>query len=238
MSRLTKAIVVSILVLTLMPLSLASAQEYYARWDSVTNVDCTLTNITMIIARNRNFPASGGEAYWAWYINGSLDESGVDTYGGGSFTQTVSAGRTHVTPPVAFPYTAQIVIDTVIGGETVYRSQTTFTCPALGAGTAVVSNTAVTTTGGTGPDMVALPDGSVVGTFTTTTELYYAPNTDAATDTVMEIGKSLWVTGMDASGQFYQVVLSGKFLWVPVGTIGPTYDDVWNGAPLPTTMVN
>jgi hypothetical protein len=41
------------------------------------------------------------------------------------------------------------------------------------------------------------------------------------------------VVKLDESGLFYEVVLSGQFLYVPVGTIGPTYDDVWHGTPLP-----
>jgi hypothetical protein len=88
-----------------------------------------------------------------------------------------------------------------------------------------------------GPDMVAMPEGAVVGAFTADTPLYYAPKPDATTSYTMTAGKTLWVTGMDASGRFYQVVLAGQFLWVPVDTIGPNDDAVWNGEPLPTTIV-
>ncbi|MBN2304151.1 MAG: hypothetical protein JXQ72_06735 [Anaerolineae bacterium] len=89
-----------------------------------------------------------------------------------------------------------------------------------------------------GPDMVAIPDYAVVGAFTQSTVFYYAPRMDAASDVAIEAGTTLWVFGLDESGQFYQVLLSGKFFWVPVGTIGPNYDDVWNGAPLPANVVN
>ena len=49
--------------------------------------------------------------------------------------------------------------------------------------------------------------------------------------------QSLWVVGINAEGTFYKVLLSGQPYWVPVGNIGPTYDDMWNGTPLPTTVV-
>ncbi len=89
-----------------------------------------------------------------------------------------------------------------------------------------------------GPDMVAIPSTAVVGTFTAASPLYFAPNMGSTTDASMDAGQSLWVYGLDVSGQFYQVLLSGQTYWVPVGIIGPNYDDVWNGTPLPTTTVD
>ncbi len=88
-----------------------------------------------------------------------------------------------------------------------------------------------------GPDMVAIPDYAVVGQFTQTTVALFAPRADAVSNTVIEQGNTLWVLGMDKSGQFYKVVLSGKYLWVPVSTIEPNFDAVWQGKPLPTTVV-
>jgi hypothetical protein len=89
-----------------------------------------------------------------------------------------------------------------------------------------------------GPDMVMIPAQAVVGTFTTNTPLYFAPEAGAETSSVMDAGQSLWVYGLDASGAFYEVLLSGGLYWVPVGTIGPTSSAPWNGAPLPTTVVD
>jgi hypothetical protein len=91
---------------------------------------------------------------------------------------------------------------------------------------------------GPGPDMIYLPEWAVVGTFTQTTLLYYYPAPGAESDSTMYIGQSLWVLGLDHSGMFYQVVLSGKYLWVPVDTIGPTYGDPWYGRPLPTEVID
>ena len=89
-----------------------------------------------------------------------------------------------------------------------------------------------------GPDDVAMPAGSVVGAFVATTPLYRAPQADATTTYVMDAGKTLWVLGVDASGMYYKVILAGGYYWVPVSTMGPNYDAVWNGTPLPVTVVN
>jgi hypothetical protein len=88
-----------------------------------------------------------------------------------------------------------------------------------------------------GRDLIPLPEGSVVGSFTQTTAAYFEPRTDAASDVVFEVGKTAWVLGVDASGQFYKIAWSGDYLWVPVNTMGPNYDDVWNGTPLPSNVV-
>ncbi len=90
---------------------------------------------------------------------------------------------------------------------------------------------------GPGPDMVPIPPGSAMGTFLVDTPLYWAPEADAVTEYVMKAGQSLWVTGTDASGQFSQVILSGYFLWVPVSSVGPTYDETWGGYPLPAQLI-
>ncbi len=122
-------------------------------------------------------------------------------------------------------------------------TQTNGTTPPLDSfrrdsiGAIVTGSLGATGTGLAGPDMVSMPARAVVGTFTQDTPLYYAPAAGATSTYAMSAGQSLWVLGLDASGQFYQVLLSGQLSWVPVGTIGPNYDEVWNGTPLPTTTV-
>ncbi len=90
---------------------------------------------------------------------------------------------------------------------------------------------------GAGPDMVPIPPGSVVGEVKVDTPLYFAPRADALTGATLSAGKTIWVLGKDASGQYYQVLLSGNYLWVPANTLGPNDDEVWHGMPLPTTVV-
>jgi hypothetical protein len=91
--------------------------------------------------------------------------------------------------------------------------------------------------GAPGPDMVPLPATAVVGAFVATTPIYFAPRADAVTTVIMEAGKTVWVFGLDASGQYYKAVISGKYFWVPKATMGPNYDKVWLGRPLPTVVV-
>ncbi|MBN2303344.1 MAG: thrombospondin type 3 repeat-containing protein [Anaerolineae bacterium] len=89
-----------------------------------------------------------------------------------------------------------------------------------------------------GPDMVPIPDWAVVGTFTADTVLHFAPMPGALSDFSMTVGQTLWVFGMDDSGTYYQVLLSGLMYWVPVNQMYVTYDWVWNGEALPTTIVH
>lgn len=91
--------------------------------------------------------------------------------------------------------------------------------------------------GGPGPDMVTLPETAAVGTFVASTPAFWAPDPGAGTGVVFEAGKTIWVLGTDDSGHYYKVVLSGIYLWVPVESLGPNYDEVWNGAPLPTEIM-
>jgi hypothetical protein len=83
----------------------------------------------------------------------------------------------------------------------------------------------------------ALTADAAVGSVTQTTAAYFDPSAGAATTTVLPVGSTWWVLGKDASGAFYKVLISCQPVWVPVGDMGPNYDAVWNGHPLPTTVV-
>lgn len=84
---------------------------------------------------------------------------------------------------------------------------------------------------------MAMPANSVVGTFVADARLHWSPGAAIEPALTLEAGKSVWVLGLDASGMYYKIILACDYLWVPVGTIGPNYDAVWNGTPLPTTVV-
>ncbi|MCZ7539395.1 MAG: hypothetical protein M5U29_05680 [Anaerolineae bacterium] len=88
-----------------------------------------------------------------------------------------------------------------------------------------------------GPDMVPIPETAVVGSVLADTPAYYAPQADAQTGITIAAGKTLWVYGVDASGTFYKVMLSGQFFWLPTSVMGPNYDEVWQGSPLPPDVV-
>jgi len=93
---------------------------------------------------------------------------------------------------------------------------------------------------GAGPDMVAIPATAVGGAFVSNADVYYGPGMDMLSDPLvtLEAGTTVWVLGPDATGDFYKILFAGKFLWVKAETLGPNYDEVWNGAPLPSNAVN
>jgi hypothetical protein len=97
--------------------------------------------------------------------------------------------------------------------------------------------------GGSGPGaavpgcdvLINIPSTAVVGAFVADTPIYWTPG--QATPYVLQAGKTAWVFGRDASGTYYKILWVCSFGWVPVSTMGPNYDQVWNGRPLPTDVV-
>jgi hypothetical protein len=86
--------------------------------------------------------------------------------------------------------------------------------------------------------LIPIPSQAVVGHFNTNASAYYAPGKLITDPTVViEVGKTYWVVGQDASGQFRKVLLGCQWVWVEFNTVGPNFDAVWNGTPLPTDVV-
>jgi hypothetical protein len=85
---------------------------------------------------------------------------------------------------------------------------------------------------------IPLTSTSVVGAFVADAPTSWTPG--QLTDPLVTIpaGKTAWVLGQDASGQYYKIVWVCDLLWVKKSTMGPNYDAVWNGRPLPTGVVN
>lgn len=79
---------------------------------------------------------------------------------------------------------------------------------------------------------------AVVGSFVTDAQIYSEPGVLVAPTVTIPAGKAYWVTGVDASGDYYRIYLQCSAVWVPVSSVGPNYDNVWNGHPLPTNVVN
>ncbi len=84
---------------------------------------------------------------------------------------------------------------------------------------------------------IPLPAGSVQGTFVADAATSWSPGNLTNPIVTIPAGQSAWVLGLDATGAYYKIVWVCDYLWVPVGSIGPNYDEVWNGAPLPTGVV-
>ncbi|NDJ75932.1 MAG: hypothetical protein GYB65_06710 [Chloroflexi bacterium] len=93
-------------------------------------------------------------------------------------------------------------------------------------------------TGVPGCDQLVLPPNAAGGQMLATTTAYWAPGeiTDPPVD--LALGTTAIVLGLDDTGEYYQIAFACDYLWVPVDTIGPNPDAVWNGAALPTDVVN
>jgi len=78
---------------------------------------------------------------------------------------------------------------------------------------------------------------AVVGSFVDDAILHFAPWEGATSQYVMAAGKTAWVLGVDETGAFYQVIWGCEHHWVLVETMGPNYDEVWQGHALPTEIV-
>jgi hypothetical protein len=82
-----------------------------------------------------------------------------------------------------------------------------------------------------------IPSTAVVGQFNDNTSTYWLPGHLTSPVVVIEVGNTAWVLGVDASGAYYKIIWACQYLWVPVGNMGPNFDDVWQGTPLPTGVV-
>ncbi len=79
---------------------------------------------------------------------------------------------------------------------------------------------------------------AAVGRFTADAPTYWAPGQPTEPPITIPAGKTAWVLGMDAGGDYYQIVWACDTLWVPASAIGPnTGDPIWDGVPLPTDVV-
>lgn len=85
--------------------------------------------------------------------------------------------------------------------------------------------------------LVALPSTAVVGAFVSEALLYAEPGVATYPELFLPAGKTAWVLGKNEAGEYYKILWVCQFLWVRVETMGPNYDKVWNGRPLPTDIV-
>ncbi|HEX3053557.1 MAG TPA: hypothetical protein VHP83_23055 [Aggregatilineaceae bacterium] len=97
----------------------------------------------------------------------------------------------------------------------------------------------IAATCGAGPDQVVLPSSAVGGTLVQSAELYWGPDPGQLVKPLvtLAVGKHVLVVGPDATDAFYKIIFAGKSLWVRAETLGPNFDSVWGGRPLPTNAV-
>lgn len=242
--RWLSLIVAVLLTATLYVPTVTYAQPYYYRWGpAAPGITCSsgVGTVTVDFSSQPieyDLPAVSEFSYIYDYNGLAIPDgpysTGVSGIGSTSFAALTSGAMT-----ATYPAYFAVTLITYVNGAQVYSSTLRGDCTMDGPGTPSISNQVITSSGDVpGPDIVNLPSGAVVGQFVSTTPAYFAPVSGATTTTILEVGKTAWVVGVDASGSFYKAVLSGRFFWVPVETMGPNYDDVWNGTPLPTTVVN
>ncbi len=126
---------------------------------------------------------------------------------------------------------------------TTYNSNGSYAVPAVVGDACAAANTTsafvLSVTGVAGCDvLMPIPPQAVVGSFVAPAKVYYAPGKLTAPLITLAAGKTAWVFGMDASGEYYKIMWNCQTLWVEVGTMGPNYDATWQGRPLPTTVVS
>ena len=83
---------------------------------------------------------------------------------------------------------------------------------------------------------IALTADAVVGDMPFATQADWAPGKEA-NGVVVNPG-TYWVLGVDETGQYYEIVLSCQYLWVPVSSMQPSFQPPQNGQPLPTSVVS
>lgn len=83
---------------------------------------------------------------------------------------------------------------------------------------------------------ITIPDTAVGATITANTPVYWKPG--EMTDETLPAGLNVRAIGVDESGMYTKVLYVCGYYWVPTSNIGPNFDAVWNGAPLPTGVVN
>ena len=86
--------------------------------------------------------------------------------------------------------------------------------------------------------LMPIPATAVGGTFVADAPVYWEPGELTSPLVTIGAGNSARVIGLDAMGQYYKIIWVCDLVWVPKATMGPNYDAVWNGAPLPTEVVD
>jgi hypothetical protein len=124
---------------------------------------------------------------------------------------------------------------------TTYDSNGSYAVDSTVSTNCAAANTTSATFLGTAPGcdvLMPMTADAAVGTFVANADVYAEPGTLTSPLITLEAGKTAWVLGVDASGQYYKLVWSCSILWVKTSTMGPNYDAVWQGHPLPTGVVN
>ncbi|HVU10408.1 MAG TPA: hypothetical protein VHD90_03980 [Phototrophicaceae bacterium] len=229
------SICVMVILIGALTTQTAQADSYFWRWTTpLPAATCSYDGVIWVDALNvpyeYNLPAGATLDVYTT-LNGVTNfvQSVVAPSGSGSDV----IPEIHDGLDTSYPLTYSLRYDTVIDSEVVYSSTLTFTCGDDGV--AILS---LPPSSGSVGSCLDVPVGSVVGRFTSDAVLEWAPGKDTQPNAVVPSGEAAWVVGVDATGAYYKIIWACTYRWVPVGTMGPNYDDVWRGEPLPTNVVS
>ncbi len=134
-----------------------------------------------------------------------------------------------------------------LGATTTYDADGNYAVPAaVGDACAEIHDSGVVILGFVAPAEEALPGCDVLmpipatavgGTFVADAPVYWEPGELTSPLVTIAAGNSARVLGLDATGEYYKIIWVCDLVWVPRATLGPNYDAVWNGAPLPAGVV-
>jgi len=88
-----------------------------------------------------------------------------------------------------------------------------------------------------GCDQLPMPASTVGGRMLSDMAVSWMPGQLVDPPVVLTAGTAVKVLGLDETRTYYQIAFACDFLWVPIGSVGPNMDPVWNGAPLPTEII-
>ncbi len=171
-------------------------------------------------------------------INGTVIDS-VTVPGPGDLAPIIPAYAFSLSP-LSYPYTWNATLTLFDNGDPFKRLTVSGTC--TGEDTGTVSFTIDTFDKVAAPvpgcdALLPIPASAVGGLFVADAPLYWAPGEAISPAQDIAAGDTARVIGLDASGEYYQIIWVCDFLWVPKDTLAPNPDAVWQGAPLPTDVV-
>jgi hypothetical protein len=226
-------ILVAALTLMLFPVT-GHAQGDLFTFDSLDYAACTPGEYA-VVSFTYTVPGEGWYYLHYWTLTNQRT---------GSFTELT------VGPPLMGSETVQDypilpVPDDVQEGDTLVLQVDTMETPPAGPALApppgiVLETDTLTWQCGALPGcdaLINIPSTAVVGAFVSDAPTYWNPGKLTAPLVTIPAGNTAWVLGPDSSGLYQKIIWVCDYLWVPSGTIGPNYDNVWQGRPLPTTPV-
>lgn len=216
MRSVKSVLIVGAILIALLVGATSAFAAQNATFVSASSVGCTIF-VTFTVE-------DAGTYYFNTWDDGSVINSQAFTVGAGA---TVDASYTLSGAPLAGVAGVGLYLQPDPGGLTNYDRIDPFliTVPSGGCGASVSA-------GGCG---VAVPSTSVQGRVQFTVNALFEPRADALTNVTIPGGTAWYV--LDGQNGYYQIFIACKAspVWVPADSLGPNFDAVWQGRPLPSS---